>query len=76
MRTKGLVERREVHGVAVYSASQPKVEIIGGLMKRLSDMLEINGALPAAAFSGSQLLSEDDIVALENLLADDGPETT
>lgn len=72
MRAKGLLVRREVHGVAVYQAAQPKVRVIGGLMKRLSAMLEIDGPLPAAAFSGSQLLDEADIAALEEALASDG----
>ena len=72
MRAKGLLVRREVHGVAVYQAAQPKVAVISGLMKRLSAMLEIDGPLPAAAFSGSQLLDENDIAALEEALAADG----
>ena len=72
MRTKGLLVRREVHGVAVYEASQPKVAVIGGMMKRLSALLEIDGPLPAAAFSGSQLLDAEDIAALEQTLAEDG----
>lgn len=78
MRAKGLLSRREAHGVVVYSAVQPKVAVIGGLMRRLSAMLEIDGPLPASAFSGSALLDEADISALEGALAtqtDDG-ETT
>lgn len=71
MRAKGLLARREVHGVAVYEATQPKVAVISGMMKRLSVLLEIDGPLPAAAFSGSQLLDADDIAALEQALTDD-----
>ena len=77
MRTKGLLSRRAVHGMAVYAPAQPKVAVIGGLMRRLGALLEVDGPLPAAAFSGSQLLSEADIVALEAALAaesDDGEE--
>lgn len=70
MRAKGMLARREVHGVAVYEATQPKVAVIGGMMKRLSALLEIDGPLPAAAFSGSQLLDADDIAALQQALAD------
>lgn len=69
MRTKGLLSRRAVHGMAVYSAVQPKVAVIGGLMRRLGALLEVDGPLPAAAFSGSQLLNEADIAALEAALA-------
>jgi BlaI family penicillinase repressor len=75
MRAKGLLSRKEVHGVAVYSAIQPKVAVIGGLMKRLSAILEIDGPLPAAAFSGSQLLDAEDIAALKAALAADAEET-
>ncbi len=74
MRAKGLLARKEVHGVAVYSATQPKVAVIGGLMKRLSTILEIDGPLPAAAFSGSQLLTAEDIAALKEALAADAEE--
>lgn len=72
MRAKGLLSRRSVHGVAVYAAVRPKVEVIGGLMRRLSAMLEIDGALPAAALSGSQILDAKDIAELEALLAAGG----
>ena len=68
MRAKGLLSRRDVHGMAVYATLQPKVAVIGGLMRRLGTMLEIDGALPAAAFSGSQLLDADDIAALDAAL--------
>ncbi len=71
MRAKGLLTRREVHGVAVYAPAQPKVAVIGGLMQRLANLLEVDGPVPAAAFSGSQLLSQEDIEALEAALADD-----
>jgi predicted transcriptional regulator len=75
MRVKGLLERRSVHGMAVYSPAQAKVAIIGALMRRLGAVLEIDGALPAAAFSGSQILNAEDIAALEAVLAEtSGPE--
>ena len=69
MRAKGLLSRRDVHGMAVYSTVQPKVAVIGGLMKRLGALLDIDGPLPAAAFSGSQILNADDIAELEAALA-------
>lgn len=74
MRAKGLLSRRDVHGVAVYSTVQPKVAVIGGLMKRLSGLLDLDGPLPAAAFSGSQILDADDIAALEAVLSEDDAE--
>ena len=68
MRTKGLLSRRDVHGMAVYSHVHPKIEVLGGLMRRLSAVLELDGSLPAAAFSGSQLLYAADIAELEAVL--------
>lgn len=72
MRAKGLLSRRNVHGVAVYAHVHPKVQILGGLMRRLSALLEIDGALPAAAFSGSQILDAADIIELESVLSEAG----
>lgn len=69
MRTKGLLTRRDVHGMAVYSTVQPKVAVIGGLMKRLGALLDLDGPLPAAAFSGSQILDAAEIAELEAALA-------
>jgi predicted transcriptional regulator len=71
MRTKGILSRREVHGMAVYSPAQPKVTVIHGVMRRLAAMLDIDGPLPAAAFSGSQILDADEIAELEAALAAD-----
>ena len=68
MRAKGLLSRRDVHGIAVYSHVHPKIEVLSGLMRRLSAVLEMDGALPAAAFSGSQLLDASDIAELEAAL--------
>lgn len=68
MRAKALLSRRDVHGVAVYSQVRPKVEVLNLLMRRFSALLDMDGALPAAAFSGSQLLSDSDIAELETLL--------
>lgn len=68
MRTKGLLSRRDVHGIAVYSHVHPKIEVLSGLMRRLSAVLELDGTLPAAAFSGSQLLDAADIAELEAVL--------
>jgi len=55
--------------VAVYEACQLKVEVLGGMMRRLSSMLEMEGPLPVSAFTGSQLLDAEDIAALEAVLA-------
>ncbi|MDQ0462505.1 putative transcriptional regulator [Caulobacter ginsengisoli] len=69
MRAKGLISRRSVHGMAVYAPAQDKVSVLGAALKRMMrGVLEIDAALPAAAFSGSKLLSEDELKALETLL--------
>lgn len=75
MRTKGLLSRRDVHGVAVYSQVRPKLEVLNLMMRRFSALLDMDGAMPAAAFSGSQLLSDEDIAELEMLLNDDAGTT-
>lgn len=68
MVAKGLLIRRSVHGLAVYEAHKAKVDVIGGVLNRLRGLLEIDGRLPASAFAGSQILSEDEIETLEALL--------
>ena len=68
MRNRGLLSRRDVHGVAVYSQTRPKVEVLSGLMRRFSALLDMDETLPAAAFTGSQLLSDADIAEIEALL--------
>ncbi len=73
MRAKGLLGRRSVHGLAVYEPARAKVDVIGALLRRLRGALEIEGALPASAFAGSQLLSPEEVAELEHLLdASDG----
>ena len=74
MCAKGLLARREAHGIAVYNAVQPKVAVIGGMMRRISALLEIDGPLPASAFSGSALLTEEDIAALTEVLGGETPD--
>lgn len=75
MRAKGLLSRKSVHGMAVYSASQDKVAVIGGAVRRMMrGVLEIDSALPASAFSGSRILSEADLKALEAILNAEGEE--
>lgn len=68
MVAKGLLARKSVHGLAVYEAQKAKVDVIGGVLRRLRGLLEIDGRLPASAFSGSQILSADEITQLETLL--------
>lgn len=68
MRVKGLVSRDEVHGVVVYENAQPKMQVVGRLTRRFAALLDMDRALPAAAFTGSQLLNDADIAELEAMV--------
>ncbi|WP_205690156.1 BlaI/MecI/CopY family transcriptional regulator [Caulobacter sp. SLTY] len=69
MRAKGLLERRSVHGLAVYEAVQGKADVLGGVLRRvMRQVLEVEGPLPASAFAGSQILSAAELAELEALL--------
>lgn len=74
---KGLLERREVDGLAVFSAARGKLDVLGrALTKFAREVLEIDGPLSAKAFTGSQLLSEDEIAQLQAMLDADGPDAS
>ncbi|HYE47330.1 MAG TPA: BlaI/MecI/CopY family transcriptional regulator [Caulobacter sp.] len=69
MRAKGLLERRSVHGLAVYEPAQAKADVLGGVLRRvMRQVLEVEGPLPASAFAGSQILSAEELAELEALL--------
>lgn len=68
MRAKGLLVRRSVHGLAVYEAAQAKADILGGVLRRVMRLLEVEGPLPASAFAGSAILSAEELSELEALL--------
>ena len=74
MRAKRLLSRRQVHGVVVYAHLQPKVQVLGRVMRRLSQLLELEGAMPATAFAGSQILGPEELAALEAVLSEDAEE--
>ena len=69
MCAKGLLGRREQGGVAVFLARESKVDVVGrALTKFARRVLEIDGPLSAQAFTGSQLLSPDEIAELQTML--------
>ena len=71
---KGLLERGDVEGLAVFTAARGKVDVLGrALHKFARQVLEIDGPLSAQAFTGSQLLSTDEIAELQALLDADTP---
>lgn len=69
MAEKGFVSASKPHGVAVYKAAVEKVPTIAILAQDfMRRVLELDRPLSVAAFSGSQILSEDDIAALTDLI--------
>jgi predicted transcriptional regulator len=76
MCVKGLLERREQQGAAVFAPRQSKVDVIGRALRRFArNVLEIDGPLNAQAFTGSQILSAEEISELQAVLdADAGPD--
>ncbi|TRO91320.1 BlaI/MecI/CopY family transcriptional regulator [Glycocaulis profundi] len=74
MVDKGLAVRRDSHGLTLFAAAAPKVDMIGRLVRGFARrVLEIDGELPASAFSGSRLLDADDLAALQLMLDEDAP---
>jgi predicted transcriptional regulator len=66
---KDLLERRTAKGLAVFAARQSKVDVLGRALRKFArDVLEIEGPLNAKAFTGSQLLSDEEIDELQALL--------
>ena len=72
MTEKGLATKADSHGLTVFSAAAPKIDLIGRMIRGFARrVLEIDGELPVSAFSGSKLLDGDELQALERLLEDD-----
>ncbi len=72
MCAKGLLERNERAGGAVFSASQTKVDVVGRALRKFARrVLEIDGPLSAQAFTGSQLLNPGEIAELQAMLDDE-----
>lgn len=71
MVDKGLVSRGEFHGLTLFEAKPKKVEMIGRLVRDFARrVLEIDGELPASAFTDSRLLDEAEQEELRALLED------
>ena len=69
MVQKGLVEKADERGLALYSAGARKVDLIGRMIRNFSQrVLELDGALPASAFADSKLLDESELEELAALL--------
>jgi predicted transcriptional regulator len=68
MVDKGLVAMKQNEGVAVYSARKSKTATLA-LMARdfMRRVLEAEGPLPSGLFSGSSILSDEELEELEGL---------
>tara|TARA_R110000868_G_scaffold156292_2_gene382958 strand:- start:3087 stop:3473 length:387 start_codon:yes stop_codon:yes gene_type:complete len=73
MTEKSLVERSDVHGLSVFKAKVGKVALMGQMIRDFAaNVLDLDGPLPATAFAGSRLFSEEEAAALTRLLEADG----
>lgn len=69
MEAKGLIAVEPVHGVKTYTAVSGKLDVMARLIKDFAaKILDADGPLPAAAFTGSRLIDEDEVEKLEELL--------
>jgi predicted transcriptional regulator len=69
MCAKGLLERREREGVAEFTAAQGKIDVLGRALRKFArEVLEIDGPLSAQAFTGSQLLNDQELAELQAML--------
>lgn len=70
MVDKGLVTKDSVHGLAVFAATDRKVDLISRLVRSFTKrVLEADPtALPASAFAGSRLLDDAERAELDALL--------
>lgn len=74
MIEKGLVHRRDLHGMQVFTAAESKTTTLASLARDfMTRVLELEAPLPASAFADSRLLSDDEIAELQALL--DGSDT-
>jgi predicted transcriptional regulator len=69
MLEKGLVRRRDSHGVQVFAAAAGKTATLAALARDfMTRVLELTEPLPAATFADSRLLTDADIEELQALL--------
>ncbi|MFS2318430.1 BlaI/MecI/CopY family transcriptional regulator [Maricaulis sp. D1M11] len=73
MVEKGLVEKSDTHGLAVFAAKADKVSLMGRMIRDFTQrVLEIDGPLPVTAFANSKLFSDEEASALRRLLEEEG----
>ena len=74
MEEKGWVRRKDMHGIAVYTAVLDRTATLGGIVRHFArQILDMDGPLPAALFAESPHLSDaelDDLDAIINAAED------
>jgi hypothetical protein len=61
-----------VHGLSVFSAKVEKVSLMGRMIRDFaSNVLDMDGPLPATAFASSRLFTQEEAEALTRLLEQD-----
>lgn len=69
MVDKGLLHAEPVHGMKTFIPTRTKLETLAGVIRDFGrDMLGADGPLPAAMFSGSEVIAEDEIDELDAML--------
>lgn len=69
MVEKGILKIETVHGLKTFVTCQGKLETLAGLIHSFSqNILGTDAPLPAAAFTGSKILSSEEVLELEQLL--------
>ena len=71
MLDKGMLLQRSVHGVLVYEANVDKVATLAAFAHDFGRrVMEIDSPLPVSMFTGSKLVDQQELAALEQLLQD------
>ena len=69
MEAKGWVSRDDSGGLAVYTPELERVATLGAMVRHLArQVLDMDGALPAAMFADSPHLSEEEIEELNEII--------
>jgi len=69
METKGWVSRDDSDGLAVYTPVLERVATLGEMVRHLArQVLDMDGALPAAMFADSPHLSDAELDELDNII--------
>jgi len=69
MEAKGWLIRKDMHGLAVYTAALDRVTTLGGLVRHMArSVLNMDGPIPASFFADSPHLSDSELDALDAII--------